>query len=394
VTALALPERSGANVLRRLAGGHPGQAAALRAWQSSTGAPPGTVPTSVLLLLAEHHAAALTVVDTVVSDLTAQGDPLGLAFYLGLRSELSFRTGEWVAASSSARQALRLAEEQGSLTLVAFAAAGLARVAAGRGAEQECRAFVGLAHATVPVAGSDLTVPAVEALTLLLLGSGRPGEAASVGSEPGGPRSLWLGTDVVEALVRTGEREAAERTLGDVADDAALAGQAWARAAVRRCHGLLARDHVAEDHFREALDLHRSASTPFDAARTELCLGEWLRRNRRPRDAAGELRRALATFGRLGAASWADRTHAELRACGEHCGDDRRGSGGYGVLGAGLTPQEERVAVAIAGGASNKEAAAALFLSAKTVEFHLSSIYRKLGITSRSQLARHVALAS
>ena len=402
MTAIGVPalpagaalERSDPFPFRRLADAHPSHAAALREWRSRTHASVERLPTSVLLLLAERHAAALTVVDTVLADLAGRPS-LGLAFYLGLRSELTFGTGDWGEASSSARAALRLAEAEGSPAMVAFAAACLARVEAGRGDEKACRAYVDLARATAPVDEGEIAMHAVEALALLLLGSGRPTDAVAVGSESGRQPSFRLTAEVVvEALVRAGQREAAARTIEGIAVDAERMGHAWARAAVRRCRGLVAPDHLAEAHFREALELHRAAGTPFEAARTELCLGEWLRRNRRPRDAAEVLRRALATFQRLGAVTWAERTRSELRASGDHRRGERRARTLCGGPDAALTPQEERVALAVAEGASNKEAAAALFVSARTVEFHLSSVYRKLGVSSRSQLARQFAQAS
>lgn len=118
----------------------------------------------------------------------------------------------------------------------------------------------------------------------------------------------------------------------------------------------------------------------FQTARTELLLGKHLRRSRQPREARAPLRRAVEVFDRLDARTWAERARRELEAAGE-----RPTTAAEPVP---LTPQELRVAEAVGDGLSNAEVAAALFLSVKTVEFHLSRVYRKLGLRSRGGLAR------
>ena len=123
----------------------------------------------------------------------------------------------------------------------------------------------------------------------------------------------------------------------------------------------------------------------FEAARTRLCWGERLRRTRRRSDARELLRSALTTFERVGAAPWADRARDELRAAGEAV--ERAAS----LPAEELTPQELRIAMLVAQGRTNPEVAAEVFISRKTVEHHLSQIYRKLGIRSRTDLARLMA---
>ena len=151
---------------------------------------------------------------------------------------------------------------------------------------------------------------------------------------------------------------------------------AWAAPLAARCDGLLAGD----DGFEEALRLHED-DVPFARARTLLLLGERLRRVGRKTEARARLREAHELFAAAEAEPWADRARRELRATGErlrrvqpHLGDE-------------LTPQELQVALQVAGGKTNKEAGAALFLSPKTIEFHLRGIYRKLGVRSRAELA-------
>jgi DNA-binding NarL/FixJ family response regulator len=119
-----------------------------------------------------------------------------------------------------------------------------------------------------------------------------------------------------------------------------------------------------------------------------LCYGEWLRRRRRRRDSREQFYEALETFDRISARPWAERARAELRASGERL--RRRGPSAHEQL----TPQELQVSLAAANGLTNKEIGARLFLSPKTVEFHLSRAYRKLDVNSRVELARLIASQS
>jgi DNA-binding NarL/FixJ family response regulator len=138
----------------------------------------------------------------------------------------------------------------------------------------------------------------------------------------------------------------------------------------------------AERHFRIALSYHKQGNRPFERARTELTLGDALRRARRRSEAREPLRAALREFERLGAAPWAERARAELRATGESF--SRRDPTKLETL----TPQEYQVARFVAGGGTNRDVAAQLFLSHRTVSYHLHNVYRKLGRASRTELAR------
>jgi DNA-binding CsgD family transcriptional regulator len=188
--------------------------------------------------------------------------------------------------------------------------------------------------------------------------------------------------DLVEAYVRSGRRDDALR-LCEVFEPRALAsGRSWAVAALYRCRGLLAPAAEIDVEFSEALRHHRRSPTPFELARTELCFGERLRRARRRRDASTYLRSALGAFVQLGAVTWADRARRELAAT----------RGPARAAGAGpsseLTAHELRVAALVERGLRNREIAAALFVSERTVEYHLTNIYGKLGVRSRTELAR------
>ena len=151
-----------------------------------------------------------------------------------------------------------------------------------------------------------------------------------------------------------------------------------------RCRALLATGDTATAEFRTALELHTLTNRPTDQARTQLLVGEHLRRARRRADARRHLRAAVESFARLDAAAWAERARAELRAAGE--ATPRPAPNRL----AALTPQELRIAAAVSGGASNRQIAAQLFLSPRTVDYHLRKVFQKTGITSRAELVRLV----
>jgi len=191
--------------------------------------------------------------------------------------------------------------------------------------------------------------------------------------------------DLVEAYTRSGrpaEARAVLRRLETLAENTRLSS---ALAAASRCRGLLADGNAFAAEFEQALIWHERTPTPFERARTELCYGERLRRARSRSDARAHLRTALQTFDRLNAAPWAARARAELAATGEVV----RPRTEEGL--ASLTPQELQLALIVGRGATNKEASAALFVSPKTVEAHLHRTYVKLGIRSRTELARLLA---
>ena len=150
---------------------------------------------------------------------------------------------------------------------------------------------------------------------------------------------------------------------------------------MHRCRALLDGD---EDLFRAALAAHEEDNRPFDVARTRLLYGEWLRRDKRKADARAQLRIALETFERIGAAPWAERARTELTATGTTGTSGRTAEHGPS---ASLTPQESQIVRLAAQGLSNKDIAAQLFLSARTVGHHLYKAYPKLGVASRGELA-------
>lgn len=290
--------------------------------------------------------------------------------------------GRLAESRAIAEEGLALAREAGYTNSEAAHLANLAVVAALRGEEEACKEHARQALAiAVPHRVGLRAGVASYALAMLDLGLGRydaAHERFTALAAAGHPTIVWRAApDRVEAAVAAGEPEAARETLAGLERWAADARTREPRALLLRCRALVDGD---AELFEEASRLH---AEPFEAARTALLHGERLRRAHRPGRARGPLRSALETFTRVGAEPWARRAAGELRAAGEAV---ERGPAPDPV--AVLTPQELRIARMVAQGASSKEVAARLFLSPRTVEYHLYKIYPKLGITSRTELAR------
>ena len=292
--------------------------------------------------------------------------------------------GRPTVAEAYAEEGLRLAGEVG---LDAGAALGsLALVSAMRGDEDGCRAVAERAYSLAETRRMRIVSAAADwALGLLELGLGRPADAlqhlltlTGAGGHPG--ILLWATPDLVEAAVRAGQPDRCSAVLERFGAWATGSGLPLPAAALARCKGLLADTEVAVEQFDAALRHDHSAQRPFDRARNELALGEALRRQRRRSEARIHLRNALEVFDKLGTAPWAERARAELRASGETA--RRRDPNAFDQL----TPQEVRIALFASKGASNPDIAAKLFLSRRTVEYHLHKVFTKLGVTSRAEL--------
>jgi DNA-binding CsgD family transcriptional regulator len=190
--------------------------------------------------------------------------------------------------------------------------------------------------------------------------------------------------DLVEAAQRSGHGDAADGMVGRLATLAAAHPSPVTLGFLARAQALAAGDGPgAQDHYQEAVAQHARARGPAHLARSHLVYGEWLRRVRRPRDARRSLRIAHRLFEDIGAEGFAGRARLELSAAGETVPAQAARRHGYD-----LTPQEAQVTRLAAGGATNAEIAAQLYLSPNTVDYHLRQVFRKLGVTSRRQLAR------
>jgi DNA-binding CsgD family transcriptional regulator len=228
------------------------------------------------------------------------------------------------------------------------------------------------------------------ALTILEIGLGRHQAALPHALRIYQDDPLYLGTvalpEVVEAAARSGEYEVAAAALDRLTQRARASGVPWALGLLARSEALMAADGDAEQRYRDALGhLGESLAMP-DLARAHLLYGEWLRHQQRRVEAQQELRFAHDMFSSMELAAFARRAQAGLNALGERPGEHRQGSGR--ATREQLTAQEERIARLVAEGASNSQAGAALFLSPSTIDYHLRKVFRKLGITSRTQLFR------
>jgi DNA-binding CsgD family transcriptional regulator len=191
--------------------------------------------------------------------------------------------------------------------------------------------------------------------------------------------------ELVECRRQTGSATDVVAEASAFLDHATRKGQPWALARAHRAVALALGDERSDQEFTAALELHDRTPDAYETARTQLSYGAHLRRTRRRAEARPLLRAALATFEHLGAVPWADRAAAELDATGETA--VRHGAS----LATSLTPQERQIATLLAAGRTTREAAAALFLSPKTVEYHLRHVYLKLDIRSRAELAALMA---
>jgi DNA-binding CsgD family transcriptional regulator len=193
--------------------------------------------------------------------------------------------------------------------------------------------------------------------------------------------------ELVEAAIRAGDREAAAIAYQTLSQRALAAGTPWALGLRARCQALQDDSGHAEDAYLESLSQLARSRVTVELARTHLLYGQWLRRAKRRRDARRELRTAQDMFAAMGADHFTEVAGTELRATGERA-RARRPETVFD-----LTPQEARVAGLAAGGASNNEIAAQLFLSPSTVDYHLRKVFRKLNVTSRTQLAQSLGPA-
>lgn len=287
-------------------------------------------------------------------------------------------------------EGIHLAREAGQAADLAACLAGLAWLEARQGREAECRVHAGEAAALCASRHIALfQCWSLYAVGELELGLGRP-DAAIEQLDRLVTLLSGLGVvdvdlspapELVDALMRVGRYHEARTGATHYASRALTKGQPWALARAARAVALVCPDAETDVHFRAALDHHARTLDSFELARTRLAYGSRLRRVRRRGDARSPLRLSLATLEALGAAPWADQAATELRATGETA--QRRGVRALDSL----TPQELQVARMLAAGRTTREAAAALFLSPKSVEYHVRHVYVKLGIRSRAELA-------
>ncbi len=299
-------------------------------------------------------------------------------------------TGRWAEAQAGFHEAIDLARETGQRTDLASGLARLGWLEAWQGRSDQSRA-----HATEALAMSrELGLVISEVWALAALGDLEAGlerpeaavtrfedQLAVLRSHEILDVDISPEPELVDLYLRLGRGQEAAEAAEAFERGASTKAQPWALARAARCRGLLAAEDDFDHHFSAALALHEQTPDAFETARTRLIYGSRLRRGRHRILAREQLRAALDTFERLGAVPWAEMARAELAATGETA--RRR----HPAALTELTPQELQIALRIAGGVTTREAAAALFLSPKTIEYHLRNIYRKLAVTSRTELA-------
>jgi DNA-binding CsgD family transcriptional regulator len=339
----------------------------------------------------EEYRLAARLLENALPRFRERGLWVALTAALVVLSGLEVRRGRLERATAAGTEAVLRAKELDLARQVSWALATLSLAESALGRDDEC-----LAHAEEAIEASrgpaelEIETHALEALGRLELGKGRARESLAhlerarelAGGVGGGTAYLQWRPDLIEAYVRTKRRSEAASELAAFKGFESTGLGPWATAAIARCRGLLADEEAFDDAFAEALDLCTDSVSPLERARTELVYGERLRRAGRRLDCRAQLRAALAGFERLGAAAWAERAREELRASGETA--RKRDP----ALVDELTPRELEIALQVADGGTNREVAARLFLSPKTVELHLGRVYRKLGIRSRTELAR------
>jgi DNA-binding CsgD family transcriptional regulator len=303
-------------------------------------------------------------------------------------------TDEWAAAHAAYGEGIALARETGQGVALAFGLAGLAWLEARQGREEEARAHAEEGREACIRAGVAVhELWTLAALGDLELGLGRPEVAvqryeewdALLQSRGIEDADLSPAPELVETYLRLGRVDDATAAAARHATLAHAKGQPWALARAARSCGLLAPDEELSRDFDAALGLHEKTPDTFEAARTRLAYGGRLRRAGRRVRAREELRAAIEAFDALGAAPWSDFARTELGATGETA--RKRDASTIDQL----TPQEFQIALLLAEGRTTREAAASMFLSPKTIEYHLRNVYRKLDIRSRPELSAAMA---
>ncbi len=317
-----------------------------------------------------------------------------LSYPLTVRSQVAARLGRWEDAAADNEEAVRLARDSGQRPQFAFALAVLARLQAMRGESEAARTGIAEALAICEREGAaGIAVHAHAALALAELVEGEP-EAALVEAQraraieaAAGLKQLaatmWA-AELVEALVALGRTAEAAEAVAWLGERAAASGSAWVAMAARRGEVMLAPEDGIDTAAAAARAAHERLELPFARARTELAIGERLRRAQRRVDSRGALAAALEIFERLGAAPFAARSRVGLEPAA---------ADPAAAVPALLSTPERRLVELVGEGRTNREIAAELHLGQKTLERRLTALYRKLGVGSRAELLARVGAA-
>jgi DNA-binding CsgD family transcriptional regulator len=306
-----------------------------------------------------------------------------LPILLAIRAVAAAWRGDLTAATSLIAEADAAREATGA-RLVAYAAMVLA---AFRGSQAEAVPLIEATLEQAVAVGQGAAVTWADWVTAILYnGLGRYAEALAAARQAAGHRmvhlSMWALPELVEAAARTGNTGLAGEALDQLSDWTQAGGTDWGLGVEARCRALLSHGEQADRLYRQAIDrLGRTGMRP-DLARAHLLYGEWLRRQRRRADAREQLRTARQMLDAIGMEAFAEQARRELLAAGGSA--PRRAV----TARAELTSQEAQIARLAADGLSNQEIGVRLFLSPRTVQYHLGKVFAKLDITSRAQLSR------
>jgi DNA-binding CsgD family transcriptional regulator len=310
----------------------------------------------------------------------------GLPLALATRSVVPLFAGELAVAFSQLDEVVAINETTGA-SLAPYV--GLAHVTF-RGREAEATPLIDAATREIVRRGDRQGLRFIHWVTAVLdNGLGRYQEALVAARQAGEDTHAswwrsWGLVELIEAAVRSGKPELAADALGRLTQTTAASGTDWALGIEARSRALLTEGQAAETLYREAIERLARTRLRVELTRAHLVYGEWLRRERRRLDAREQLRHAHEQFTEFGMEAFAERARVELEATGE------RARKRTAETRDDLTPQEAQVSRLAADGATNREIAAQLFISPSTVDYHLRKAFRKLGITSRTQLARRL----
>jgi DNA-binding CsgD family transcriptional regulator len=320
-----------------------------------------------------HHTRLLT-------DAREYGALVLIVYALTRRAFGDMAAGDWDTLAAGAAEALDLAGSSGQPALTRFPHGWLALLAALRDQRGQLAGHL-QAISALPSAG--VTGPAVDDLArwARALTAETPAATLHHLEQMTTPMARLAALDRIETAVRAERADLARDWSAELDQFGAAVGSDWARAVAAYGRALLSDDAHAAELFEQAIQHAGTAARRFDRARIHLGYGEYLRRARRRVDARTHLRTALEVFEDLGATRWATRAAQELRASGETA--RRRDV----TTATQLTAQERQVAALVRQGLSNRDAAAQLFLSPRTVDFHLRNVFSKLGLSSRAELA-------
>lgn len=326
--------------------------------------------------------------------------PEALAFVHEVVGDLDHRAGWWRSGLAAVEEGEERCRNAANRNVRALLLVRRARFDAARGDGDACMERLAIVDGIEQGAAlANVRLHAASVRALLAIGDGdheralaHARRARQIGEEMslGHPGVDPFHGDLIEACARTGQPHAATQFVDELERAATLLSHAPSMAVASRGRLLLAADADVEAAATVALGHHDEVPMPFERARTLLVLGERRRRLGQRRDARVAVAEAHAEFERLGARPWARRALAELRAAG-----GRPAAAGSVLPDVDtLSPQEREVVRVVIDGATNREAAAALFLSPKSIERHLTAVYRKLGLRSRSELVRWFALGA